>query len=590
MKREEIGNEYKWNLLELYENIDEYNKDLKSVLNYVEELYKYKGIIYESENTLLEALELYEKINMITSSLYVYSNMSLHLDTTDSFYQELTGNLDITLSKISEKISFFVPEILSVPFDFLLNYISKNNELDRFKFYLEQIFKEKEHVLSEKEEELLSRGANVLGFSDNLFSNLNEADIIFDNIEDDGKELELTKASYYKYITSNNREIRKKAFMNLYKKYKELNNTFASIMNFNLQTTNFNYKTRKYNSTLNMFLDGNNIDINIYKNLIETINNNLSKIHKYFEIRKKILGYDELHMYDLSVNLIKESNKEYDYETAKELVIESLSILGDKYKKDLEISFNNNWIDVYETKNKRSGAYSWGAYPKHPFVLLNYQGKLNDVSTLAHELGHAMHRYYSNELQDYLYSDNEIFVAEIASTVNELLLKFHMLDNSKDVNEKLNIINELLDDVKNTIFRQTMFAEFELLIHEITEKGESLSSNRLNDMYYELVKKYHGNSVFVDEEIKYEWSRIPHFYTPFYVYQYATGLSIAFNIANKIYNKDSDMLDKYLKFLGSGSSDYPTNLVDKMGINIKESISGALEIFDKYLNEFNDLT
>lgn len=590
MEREKISSKYKWNLNDIYSSIEEYYKDIELVKELVNKFIKYKGKIVKNSANLLKALELNEKINIILSKTYVYANMSLHVNTKDSFYQELTGNLDIILSDINEKTAFFVPELLSIDYKTILKFIKENKKLERFEFFLEQIFNEKEHILSLKEEELLSRGSNLLNFSSNIFSNLNDSDIVFEDVVDENnKKHPLTKGTYQRLISSKDRTIRKNAFKNLYKKYKELNNTIANIMNLNLLTTNFKYKTRKYSSPLNMYLDKNKIDLSIYYNLIDSVNANLNKIYKYFELRKKVLKYDELHMYDLAVPLIEEENKEYTYEDAKDLVIKGLEVLGDSYVKDLKIAFENNWIDVYENEGKRGGAYAWGCYPNHPYVLLNYQNRLYDVSVVAHELGHAMHRYYSNLNQDFFYSDNEIFVAEIASTVNESLLKFYLLDHSNNKNEKLNIINEILDDIKNTIYRQTMFAEFELKIHDATSNNESLSSNKLNDMYYELVKKYHGDNVVVDEDIKYEWSRIPHFYTPFYVYQYATGLSIALAIATKIYNGDKNMLEKYLTFLKSGSNDYPTKLVEKMGIDISKSIDEALELFEKYINEFNNL-
>ena len=374
----------------------------------------------------------------------------------------------------------------------------------------------------------------------------------------------------------------------MYKKYKELNNTFAGLLNSNLQVSTFLTKTRKYSSPINLYLDSNKIDTSIYYDLIDTVNNNLDKMYKYIDLKKEKLGLKNMHMYDMAVKLTDKESKEYSFLEAKKLVSKALSVLGEEYVKDLNQGFNNGWIDVYENAGKRSGAYSWGCYNAHPYVLLNYQSKYQDVSTLAHEMGHAMHRYYSNLNQDYFYSDNAIFVAEIASTVNEMLLNFYMLNNTDDKEEKKNIINELLDDIKNTIYRQTMFAEFELDVHNRCFNGEALSAEKLNNIYYDLVKKYHGNIV-VDEDIKYEWSRIPHFYTPFYVYQYATGLSIALLIATKISEGDKEMLNKYLTFLKSGSNDYPTKLVEKMGINIKDAVNSALSTFDKLIEEYRNL-
>lgn len=586
MDREKIEEKYKWKLEDLYENKEEYDKDLIKLSELVDEFEKYKGKILENDNTLLETLLLDEKIDMLTNKLYVYANMKLHEDTRVGVNQELAGNLDITLANINERISFFVPELLEKDYSYVEKLIEKNDKLERFKFLLEVIFNEKDHILSKEIEALMSRTGNILSIPDNVFSNLNDADLVFGEIKDEnGKNVELTKANYYIYSLSKDIRVRKEAFETLYKKYKELNNTFATIMNSNLQVTTFLTKTRKYSSPLNLYLDSNKIDENIYYDLIKTVNKNLDKMYKYMKLRKDVLKLDELHMYDMSVKLTEDSEKEYTFEDAKKIVLDALAPLGTNYIKDLENAFNSNWCDVYENRGKHSGAYSWGCYNAHPYVLLNYQSKYNDVSTLAHEMGHALHRYYSNKNQDYYYSDNAIFVAEIASTVNETLLNLYMLDKENEKMKKL-IINELLDDIKNTIYRQTMFAEFELTIHNMSFNGETLNNEKLNNIYYDLIKKYHGENVICDEYIKYEWSRIPHFYTPFYVYQYATGLSIAISIATRIYNGDAEMKDKYLEFLKSGSNDYPTNLVSKMGINISESVNSALNTFNDLIEKY----
>lgn len=588
MERNKIDNKYKWKLEDLYESLDDYNKDIEVLGKLVEKLITYKDRILESDKTLLEVMLLEESIDMITSKLYVFINMRLHEDTRVSKYQELSGNLDIMLRVINEKTSFFVPELLEKDYSLVKKYIESNKELRRFEFVLQNIYKEKEHILSKELEELMSRTGNILNTPDNVFSNLNDADLVFESIKDEeGNRKELTKANYYNFMTSKNRYVRRNAFKKFYKKYKELNNTFASIMNSNLQTTTFLTNTRKYENPLNLYLDSDKIDLNIYYDLITSVNDNLDKMGKYIDLKKKELKIKNIHMYDMSVKMSFSKDKKYSYEDAKKLVSKALSVLGEKYITDLNNGLSSGWVDVYENTGKRSGAYSWGCYNAHPYVLLNYQGKYNDVSTLAHEMGHAMHRYYSNQKQDYFYSDNNIFVAEIASTVNETLLNFYMLKNGTN-EEKKKIINEMLDDIVGTIYRQTMFAEFELDIHNRNFNGESLSADKLNNIYYDLVKKYH-KGVIIDEDIKYEWSRIPHFYTPFYVYQYATGLSIAIAIATKINNGDKDMLSKYLTFLESGSNDYPTNLVEKMGINIIDAVNTALDTFDKLIEEYKNL-
>ena len=590
MERNKIDNKYKWKLEDLYSSIEDYNNDINTLAKLVEEFVSYKEKILESSENLLKVLLLNEKIDMTTNKLYVYINMRLHEDMRIGKYQELSGNLDIILGIANEKTAFFIPELLKSDYSKVLNYIENNKELERFKFLLEVIYNEKDHILSSEIEEVLSRSGNVLSMSDNIFSNLNDADLTFSKIKDEnGKLVEITKGNYHSYSISKDRRVRKSAFNALYKEYKKLNNTFASLLNSNLQTTTFLTKTRKYELPINLYLDSNKIDTNIYYDLIKAVNKNLDKMYKYISLRKECLGLSKLHMYDMSVKLGDEKEKEYSFENAKTIVSNALKVLGSDYINDLNKSFDSGWIDVYENTGKRSGAYSWGCYNAHPYVLLNYQSKYNDVSTLAHEMGHAMHRFYSNKNQDYYYSDNAIFVAEIASTVNETLLNLYMIDNTSDKDEKKSIINEMLDDIKNTIYRQTMFAEFELDIHNKCFNGESLSAEKLNEMYLDLIKKYHGKNVVYDDSIKYEWSRIPHFYSPFYVYQYATGLSIAWIIANRIYNGDENMRKLYLEFLSSGSNDYPTKLVEKMGINITESVDETMKRFDKLIDEYKNI-
>lgn len=589
MDRDKIDSKYKWKLEDIYKNLDEYNKDIESLAKMVTEFETYKGRILESDKTLLKVLLIYENMEITISKLYVYINMKLHEDTRKGEYQELSGNLDIILRVINEKTAFFVPELLLEDYSYIENLIKKNKDLVRFEFLLKTIYDEKEHILSKDIEEILSRNGNVLSSADNIFSNLNDADMVFDKIKDEnGKTKELTKANYYVYSLSKDRSLRKRVFKTFYKKYAELNNTFASIMNSNLQSSTFLARTRNYKRPINLYLDSNKIDENIYYDLIKSVNDNLDKMADYVKLRKEVLGYKNIHMYDMALKLSNNNETEYTFEDAKELVKKALSPLGDKYISDLSKGMEAGWIDVYENKGKHSGAYSWGCYGTHPYVLLNFQGKYNDVSTLAHEMGHAMHRYYSNLNQDYFYSDNAIFVAEIASTVNEALLNFYMLKNTKDNEFKKSIINEMLDDIKNTIFRQTMFAEFELNIHNMCFDGNAMSADTLNKMYYDLMCKYH-KGVVVDDEIKYEWSRIPHFYTPFYVYQYATGLSVALSIAKKISDGDKEMLERYLEFLKSGSNDYPTNLVSKMGIDIKCAVNDALDTFESLINEYKSL-
>ena len=385
MERKDISETDKWKLEDMYKDINEYNKDIEISKSLVNELIKYKNRVLESDKTLLEVLELNERLDVITGKLYVYINMRLHEDTRISEYQELSGNLDIILVGFNEQTSFIIPEILEGENKLIKDYISINNKLKRFEFLLENIFNQKEHVLSKEIEEVISRTGNILNAPDTLFSMLNDADIIFDKIKDeDGKTVELTKSNYYNYITSKNRTVRKNAFKVFYKKYKELNNTLSAILNSSLQSTNFLTKTRNYKEPINLYLDSNKIDTNIYYDLIKRVNSNLDKIYNYNKIRKDILKLDKLHMYDTKVKLVEENDKKYEFNEAKDLVLNALNIMGEDYINNLNIDFKSRWIDVYENTGKRSGAYSWRCYSTHAYVLLNYQYKYKDVSTLAH--------------------------------------------------------------------------------------------------------------------------------------------------------------------------------------------------------------
>ena len=414
----------------------------------------------------------------------------------------------------------------------------------------------------------------------------------FGNIKDEnGNLVEFTESNYSKFIHSSNREVRKNAFKLLLETYAKYKNTISNTFKENVDYLVGMAKIEKFNSSLEASLFSDNIDTTVYNNLIETVHKNLNVLYKYYDLKKEILNLDELHLYDIYVELIKDLDKEYSFEEAKEIVINALSILGDDYITNLKKAFDERWIDVYNNVGKRGGAYSSGFYDTNPFVLLNFERKLNDVSTLAHELGHSMHTYYSCKNNTYNNSGYKIFVAEVASTVNELILNKYLLKNSKDKKEKLFILNNLMELFKGTIYRQTMFAEFERDMHKKYEDGEILTNELLSNEYYKLNKEYFGPNVVVDEEIKYEWERIPHFYYDFYVYKYAIGLSSACYIVDGIVNNKPNALENYLKFLKSGGSDYPANELKIAGVDVNSSevIESAIKMFDETINEFKTL-
>lgn len=590
--REEISNEYKWDLEAIYKNKEEFEDELKKIEQEIDKIDKYKDILMESSSNLLECLELDTNISRRLSKAHTYANCYFDSDTGNASYQEMLGKVNNLYQKYSEKISFIEPSILKCDYNTIQKYMEESPKLKSYERNLKEIYRFKKYILSDNEEKIISNLEKALDSSSTTYESLTDTDMTYGNIIDEnGESVELTDSNYNKYIKSNDRRVRKEAFDELYRVYSNFKNTICSTIKGNIEANTSIAKIRGYNSAIEASLFSDNIDVSVYNNLIDTVSNNLSSLFKYYDLKKKILGLDEMHLYDTYVSIINEKPREYTFDEAKELVKKALSVLGDKYINDLNNAFTEKWIDIYNNKGKRGGAYSGGSYDTYPYVLLNFEGTLNDVSTLAHELGHSMHSYYSRLNNSYQDSNYKIFVAEVASTVNELLLSKYLLKNTSDKREKLIILNNLLDLFKATIFRQTMFAEFEKNIYEKHEKGEILTAELLCNDYYELNKKYFGNSVYVDDEIKYEWERIPHFYYYFYVYKYATGLSAACYIVNGILSGSKDALDNYLKFLTLGGSMDPLDELKVAGIDMTkpDSILSAIHMFDEILEEFEQL-
>ncbi len=590
--REEISNEYKWDLEAIYKNKEEFEDELKKIEQEIDKIDKYKDILMESSSNLLECLELDTNISRRLSKAHTYANCYFDSDTGNASYQEMLGKVNNLYQKYSEKISFIEPSILKCDYNTIQKYMEESPKLKSYERNLKEIYRFKKYILSDNEEKIISNLEKALDSSSTTYESLTDTDMTYGNIIDEnGESVELTDSNYNKYIKSNDRRVRKEAFDELYRVYSNFKNTICSTIKGNIEANTSIAKIRGYNSSIEASLFSDNIDVSVYNNLIDTVSNNLSSLFKYYDLKKKILGLDEMHLYDTYVSIINEKPREYTFDEAKELVKKALSVLGDKYINDLNNAFTEKWIDIYNNKGKRGGAYSGGSYDTYPYVLLNFEGTLNDVSTLAHELGHSMHSYYSRINNSYQDSNYKIFVAEVASTVNELLLSKYLLKNTSDKREKLIILNNLLDLFKATIFRQTMFAEFEKNIYEKHEKGEILTAELLCNDYYELNKKYFGNSVYVDDEIKYEWERIPHFYYYFYVYKYATGLSAACYIVNGILSGSKDALDNYLKFLTLGGSMDPLDELKVAGIDMTkpDSILSAIHMFDEILEEFEQL-
>ena len=591
MKRTEISKEYKWKIEDLYAANDIWEEDFIKLQKGIEELKCFEGTLSQSAENLLKMQEKCDELNQLAEKVYVYANQRLHEDTSNAYYQGLSGRAQMLLVQMSETASYIEPEILAIPEE-KLEEMMKDEGLRKYETYFRRLLRRKEHILSKEMEELLAGVDEVAEGPKDTFMMFNNADIKFPVIKgEDGEPIEITHGKYVKLLESQNREVRKAAFEGLYESYGKFKNTLVATYRANVKQAGFFAKARKYESSLKAALAGSHIPVEVYDSLIESVHAHLPALHEYVKVRKEKLGVEELHMYDLYVPMVGEADKKIPYEEAKEIVLNGLAPLGEDYLELLKKGFNEGWIDVYENEGKRSGAYSWGAYGTHPYVLLNYQDNLNNVFTLAHEMGHALHSYHSDETQDYIYAGYKIFVAEVASTCNEALLIRYLLDHSKDDKEKAYLLNYFLEQFRSTLFRQTMFAEFEKLAHAKSEAGETLTAEVLCDMYYDLNKKYFGNEIVVDKEIALEWSRIPHFYTPFYVYQYSTGFSAAIAISSKILKGEPGIVEKYKKFLSSGSSLDCIDLLKICDVDMttKEPVEEALKVFENTLEEFSEI-
>ena len=590
--RKEINDKYKWDLSKIYSSEEEVSSDIKKVKELTNDYEKYKGKITSNSDTLLNATEDYFKISRILDKLIVYSHMRFDEDKAVSKSEEIMGKIDKIADDVSEHLAFYTPEVLNEEYVVIQKYIKENELLKKYTFMFGDLFRDKEHILSLEQEQMMARLGEVLSSPENTFKVLDDVNLKFqDIIDENGNKVSLTNSNYSNYLKNEDRRVRKEAFTSLYTSYNNFKNTFASLLKGNVKSNFFISKTRKYKSPLEMSLYGDNISKDLYTSLINKVHSNLDIMEEYMKVRKDILKLDELHMYDVYAPLVSNISKDYSYEEAKDLVIKALEPLGDEYINDLKQLFDSNCIDVYNNNNKRNGAYSWGSYDTLPYVLLNFEGNFNDVSTIAHELGHSMHSLYSHERQEYHDSGYPIFLAEIASTVNEILLNRYCSDNAKTKEEKAYYLNNLLENFRTTLIRQTMFAEFELQIHDLEEQGEVLTEELLCSTYLKLNKQYFSEEVISDDLIKLEWARIPHFYTSFYVYKYATGIAVASKIVSDILDNKENALENYIEFLSSGGNDYPLEILKKVGIDIvnDDTIDKALEMFRQTLNEFKEI-
>lgn len=589
--REEIQVEYKWQVEDIYANEQLWQADFDKVKGSLPGITKYKETLSQAPEKLATCLKLRDEINILAGKLFAYARLHRDENSANAKYQALVGKTEGLLAEISAATSFIEPEILAMSDD-ALSAFRREQSLAEYSFYFDNLVRQKQHVLSPAEEEILSRSAEATQASENIFNMLAHADMKFPDITgEDGQKLTLSEGRYRSLIMSADRRVRQEAFTGLFGSYNAFRNTFAATLAGNVKKNIFYSRTRKYNSTLESALSDSNISVSVYDNLLSTVNKNLAPLHRYIALKKTALQLDEIHMYDLYTPLAQAVKFNIPYTEGLKLVRDGLAPLGPEYTEILNKGLTSGWIDVYENKGKQTGAYCWGVYGVHPFVLLNYNDRLEDVSTLAHEMGHAIHSYYSQAAQPYATSQYTIFTAEVASTTNEILLNDFLLKTTTDKQKKLYLINQYLEMVRATVYRQTMFAEFEKSIYDKAEDGETLTADLLDEMWHALNAKYYGPDMVVDSEIDVEWARIPHFYWNFYVYQYVTGYAAATTLAEKMLGDSDDAEKHYIGFLKSGGSDYPINILKQAGVDMStpQPVELTLNRFSTMLDELEKL-
>lgn len=604
LNRNEIKDKYKWDIERMYPDENIWELDLNKCIELSNDFLKYQGSVGENPSALLVQLEQSSNISRLFENVIVYARQRRDEDNANPKYIEMMGKAIDSASIISSNTAFFTPELISKEKDEIMSFLKKEPRLKIYEFMLDSIFKEKKHILSSKEESLLANLADIRDASSEIFTMLNNVDIDFGIVKDKkGEEFNLTHGNYTKLMESDDRDLREEVYKQMYSKYKSLNNTLSVIYSYNAKNYVTGSKIRNYDDVLSYALDSENISPEIYRNLIEVVHAHLPSMYKYIEIKKRVLGIDDLGMHDIYLPITSLEDKKCSFEEAVNLCSIALSPLGDDYVKRFKKGvLNERWVDIYENKGKTSGAYSFGSYDSYPYILMNYNNEIDDAFTLIHEGGHSMHSIYTRENQPFIYGSHSIFTAETASTVNETLLINYLIDNANNKKEKIYWVNKYIDAFRATVFRQTMFAEFELLTHTYVEKGGQLTAQWLNKKYNELNQLYYGPNVKEDEFIRYEWSRIPHFYRPFYVYQYATGYSAANAIAKSIVATSSEFSndngnygerakDDYIEFLKSGNSNYPIDLLKIAGVdmNSKNSIERAMKVFDNMVDELDSL-
>lgn len=590
--RAEVDPKYKWAIEKMYATDQAWEEDYKETEQLAKDFASFKGTLGTNAETLKEALDTYYKVEQRVVKLFVYAKQRSDEDTTNNLYQTLSMKAESLMVVLNSASSFLQPEILSLGVEWLEKALDENEGLKFYDRIIKEMIRHNAHTLSPEQETLLAEAAELGNSPSHIYGLFSNADMKFPFIKDEeGNEVELTHGNFVPFEESSDRRVRKDAYEALYGVYGQYKNSIAAMFQANIKKAMFFAKARKYSSTRAFYLDDSNIPEAVYDNLIDTVHKNLSKMHRYVTLRKKMLGVDQLHFYDVYTSLLSDFKKEFTYEQAKEMVNDGLKPMGDEYLQILNEGFNNGWVDVYENVGKRSGAYSFGSYESDPYVLTNFHGTLDNVFTLAHEMGHSIHSYYSRKNQSYAYSDYKIFVAEVASTCNEALLIHDLLKKTEDKKEKAYLLNHFMESFKSTLYRQAMFAEFEMICHRRAEANEVLTAESLCGIYRELNEMYFGPDMVVDDYIALEWARIPHFYTPFYVYQYATGFSAAIALSTKILEEGETAVENYKKFLKGGSSMDPIELLKVAGVDMTsaEPIQKALDVFDDVITQMEEI-
>lgn len=592
-ERKDTDPRFHWHIEDYFKTDADWETAFSTVEAALPDLSAFSGTLADSADSLLACLKKNEALSLQLDHVYTYAAMRMHEDSSNAFYQGMASRAEMLLIRYSAAISFLTPEIIAIPAEKLAAFRKeKAADFAIYDHFFHTLLRQKAHTLTPAEETLLAKTAELGSAPQQIFTMLNDADITFPPVRtSDGEELELTKGRYVTFLESPDRSVREQAFRNLYSVYSAQKNTIAATYAASVKSDVFFANARKYDSAMEMALSDDNIPLSVYDTLIETVNKNLPLLHRYVSLRKKELGVDVLHMYDLYVPLVPDADVKIPYAEAKQTVKEALKVMGEEYSAALEHGMESGWIDVYENKGKRGGAYSWGSYGVHPFVLLNHNDTINSMFTLAHEMGHALHSFFTWKKQPYLYADHKIFVAEVASTCNEALLMEHLLQTTEDKAMRKYLINYFLEQFRGTLFRQTMFAEFEKITHSMAENGEPLTWENMSKIYHDLNCKYFGEDIVIDTEIDIEWARIPHFYNAFYVYQYATGYSAAIALSRKILKEGQPAVNAYLDFLSKGDSEYSIDLLRGAGVDMASAapIENAMQLFKELLDEFETL-